>query len=110
MMIELRNIQSVLDCGPTKFHKTTGFDMFELIPSLFQQPSTKRYIISPLETSVVKSDHFHADFSKLFSNHYFSVMNDHFFFGVRGANKNNLRAHPIQNALVTALEAARLSI
>ncbi|CEG75073.1 hypothetical protein RMATCC62417_10179 [Rhizopus microsporus] len=103
LLIQLKNSRFVLeDNDSIVLCQAPGFSLASIIPqSAIETELT--YTIASLDERLIESNRFDADFSKLFIDQHFEILFSQ-FFGVRGPMKNNFEAHPVQNALILALE------
>ncbi|KAG1170581.1 hypothetical protein G6F70_007601 [Rhizopus microsporus] len=103
LLVQLKNSRFVLkDNGNILLCQTSGFSLASIIPQSATETELA-YTIAPLDERLIESNRFDADFSKLFTDQHFDILFSQ-FFGVRGPMKNNLEAHPVQHALILALE------
>ncbi|KAG2233296.1 hypothetical protein INT48_007732 [Thamnidium elegans] len=63
-----------------------------------------RYTVAPLATVICNYPALNIDFSSLFQEQHIKTIRSK-YFGARGAQDQNLKAHPIQNAIFKSLEA-----
>lgn len=103
LLIQLKNSRFVLeDNDNILLCQASGFSLASIIPQSATETKLA-YIIAPLEECLIESNLFDANFSKLFTDQHFEILFSQ-FFGVRGPMKNNLEAHPVQHALILALQ------
>ncbi|CEG79132.1 hypothetical protein RMATCC62417_13633 [Rhizopus microsporus] len=101
--MQLKNSRFVLeDNDNILLCQASGFSLTSIIPQSATETELA-YIIAPLDERLIESNSFDADFSKLFTDQHFEIRFSQ-FFGVCGPMKNNLEAHPVQHALILALE------
>ncbi|CEG77084.1 hypothetical protein RMATCC62417_11887 [Rhizopus microsporus] len=103
LLIQLKNSHFVLeDNDNILLCQASGFSLASIIPQSATETELV-YTIAPLDERYIESNCFDADFCKLFTDQHFDILFSQ-FSGVRGPMKNNLKAHPVQHALILALE------